>query len=265
LLLHAAFGTWRLWEPLLPGLERSFDVLAPTLLGHFEGEPLPQGVAAGIGPLADHLERELDAAGWDTAHVAGASLGGLLALELAQRGRARSVLALAPGGDFQRAGTFAAKRIDAIFTINRALGRRLLPRAERFCGSARGRRLLFRQVSAHPERLDPAAAAYAFRASVECPIYRELLHASTHDRPLEFDHVGCPVLLAWPTNDRMLPFKRYGRPLHAALPSADVRMLDDVGHLAMIDEPATVATLIRDFAGPTGDDRAPAPRTETAN
>jgi pimeloyl-ACP methyl ester carboxylesterase len=40
----------------------------------------------------------MDEAGFETAHIAGNSLGGYLALQLAARGRARSVVALAPGG-----------------------------------------------------------------------------------------------------------------------------------------------------------------------
>jgi pimeloyl-ACP methyl ester carboxylesterase len=128
----------------------------PDLLGHHRGgEPFPRGVTPGIGALTDGLERELDAAGCDTAHIAGSSLGGWLALELAKRGRARSVVALAPGGGW-RAGSLASKRIELTFTLNRPVGRRLLPHAERLCASTLGRRLLFRRVSAHPERLEPA-------------------------------------------------------------------------------------------------------------
>ena len=40
----------------------------------------------------------MDAAGMATAHVAGNSLGGWLAFELARRGRARSVCAISPAG-----------------------------------------------------------------------------------------------------------------------------------------------------------------------
>jgi pimeloyl-ACP methyl ester carboxylesterase len=49
-------------------------------------------------PDAAAVERALDEAGFETAHVAGNSLGGYLALKLAERGRARSVVALPPGG-----------------------------------------------------------------------------------------------------------------------------------------------------------------------
>jgi len=35
--LHGFTGTWRVWELVLPALERHHDVLAPTLLGHAGG------------------------------------------------------------------------------------------------------------------------------------------------------------------------------------------------------------------------------------
>ena len=40
----------------------------------------------------------MDAAGFERAHIVGNSLGGHVALQLAERGRAESVVALAPGG-----------------------------------------------------------------------------------------------------------------------------------------------------------------------
>src|SRR5436305_9433606 len=44
----------------------------------------------------------MDEAGLDTAHLAGNSLGGYVALQLATRGRARSVVAFAPAGGWAR-------------------------------------------------------------------------------------------------------------------------------------------------------------------
>ena len=247
LLLHGSFYTWRAWETLLNELKCSFEVLAPTLLGHLDGERLPDGVATGVGALADGLERELDAAGWETAHIAGNSLGGLLALELAQRGRARSVVALAPGGD--RPGSrYGERRIAAIFAVTRAVARRLLPHAGRLCASPRGRWLLLSWVCAHPERIGAAQAAHAVRALGQCPTYAELKRAMPPAGARALDRVRCPVLLAWPSKDHVLPFKRYGRAYGEALPSAEVRTLHGVGHVPMLDDPAGVAALIRDFA-----------------
>ncbi len=40
-LLHGFTDTWRTWELVLPTLEQHADVLAPTLLGHAGGPPIP--------------------------------------------------------------------------------------------------------------------------------------------------------------------------------------------------------------------------------
>ena len=42
--------------------------------------------------------RLIDELGVDTAHFVGNSMGGALSLEMAKRGRARSVVAISPGG-----------------------------------------------------------------------------------------------------------------------------------------------------------------------
>jgi pimeloyl-ACP methyl ester carboxylesterase len=120
--------------------------------------------------------------------------------------------------------------------------------AEGLCASTLGRRLLFRQVSAHPERLEPADAAYVLRASIERPAFLDVLRAVTHDSARELDQVRCPVLLVWAEADRVIYFKRYGRPLQEALPSVELRTLHDVGHVPMLDDPKGVASVIRDFA-----------------
>src|ERR1700712_4636725 len=91
--LHGFTDTWRTWELGLPRLERHHDVLAPTLAGHAGGPPVDDGVSDAT--LADHVEAAMDAAGFRTAHLVGNLLGGYLALMLAERGRACSVVALA--------------------------------------------------------------------------------------------------------------------------------------------------------------------------
>src|SRR5438034_3071201 len=96
LLIHGFSATWHAWAPIAAALSSDFDVLAPTLPGHSGGAPLdPPKTIAG---LSDRVEALLDEVGWPEPHVAGFSLGGWLALELAKRGRARSVTAIAPAG-----------------------------------------------------------------------------------------------------------------------------------------------------------------------
>ena len=53
----------------------------------------------------------MDAAGFETAHLVGNSLGGWIVLELAARGRARSVSALAPAGGWDPGNRWAAGQL----------------------------------------------------------------------------------------------------------------------------------------------------------
>lgn len=92
--VHGFTDTWRTWELVLDRLDLHHEVLAPTLPGHAGGPPLEGAISDDV--LADALESAMDDAGFQTAHLVGNSLGGYLALRLAARGRARSVVAFAP-------------------------------------------------------------------------------------------------------------------------------------------------------------------------
>ena len=99
MLIHGIGHTWRGWKPMLPQLERRFDVLAVDLPGSRPlGPRCPPGMDSTPEALADAVEREMLGAGFDSAHLAGNSLGGWISLELARRGRARTVTAISPAG-----------------------------------------------------------------------------------------------------------------------------------------------------------------------
>src|SRR3954464_1390076 len=97
-LIHGIGHTWRGWRPMLPMLEERFDVLAVDLPGFGRSEPFPPGVDSTPEALADAVEDEMGRAGFERAHIAGNSLGGWVALELARRGRAETVTAISPAG-----------------------------------------------------------------------------------------------------------------------------------------------------------------------
>ncbi len=90
--LHGLTDTWRTWQLVLPALERHHDVLALTLAGHAGGPALDGQVTDAV--LADGVERAMDEAGFETASIVGNSLGGYVALQLAMRDRAQTVVAL---------------------------------------------------------------------------------------------------------------------------------------------------------------------------
>ncbi|MGH3026864.1 MAG: alpha/beta fold hydrolase, partial [Gaiellaceae bacterium] len=92
--------TWRTWELVLPMLEREHEVLALTLPGHAGGPEVNGPVST--DELVDGVERAMDEAGIELAHLVGNSLGGYLALQLAARGRASGVVAFSPAGGWDR-------------------------------------------------------------------------------------------------------------------------------------------------------------------
>jgi pimeloyl-ACP methyl ester carboxylesterase len=247
-LIHGFSGTRAVWEPVRETLERSHDVLAVNLAGHVGGPEIPADTPVSVAALVDAIERDMDAAGFETADLVGNSLGGWIALELAGRGRARSVVALSPAGGWE-AGSRAEKRLRALFTRNHRLSKALLPRIDSIVRRPRLRRVLMRQVLEHGERIPPAAAAQMLRDAVECPAYFELMDAILNDGPpASFEGVTCPVLLAWGTRDRILPSRHYSARMRELLPSAEWLELRSLGHVPMADDPELVARTITEFA-----------------
>ena len=116
-LLHGFTDTGFTWASVLAGLAAHHDVIAPTMLGHYGGPPLPAGVPLSIEALVEAVERDMDAVGFDTAHLVGISLGGWVALQLASRGRARSVVGLSPAGGWVH-GSREERRILRYFRRN---------------------------------------------------------------------------------------------------------------------------------------------------
>jgi pimeloyl-ACP methyl ester carboxylesterase len=247
-LIHGFSGTRTMWEPVLAELERGHDVLAVSLAGHVGGPQLPADTQASVSALIDAVERDMDVAGFDTAHLVGNSLGGWIALELARRGRARSVVALSPAGGWE-AGTRAETRLRKLFARNHRLSKALLGHVDSLMRRPRVRRALLRQLVAHGERIPATAAAQLVRDAVACPIYFELMEGILRDGPPRtFEGIAAPVLLAWGSRDRILPSPRYSRRMRDLLPAAEWVELRGLGHVPMSDDPELVARTIDEFA-----------------
>ena len=247
-VLHGFTGTWHVWRPVMGALEERFDVLAPTLCGHCGAEGLPAGAETSIGAMADSLEAQLDEAGIETAHIAGNSLGGWLALELARRGRARSVVALAPAGGWWDDRN-EEKRLTRYFHRLHRMVSVAAPRARGLVSRPGLRKLMFRDVMVHGDRMPPADAARTLDGIVGCSIFFDFLDAVERDGPaVGFDEVKCPVLIAWPDHDKIFPPPKYAARYQSAVPGSALVELPECGHVPMYDDPELVARTIADFA-----------------
>jgi pimeloyl-ACP methyl ester carboxylesterase len=243
-LIHGFSGTPGIWEPVLPLLAEHHEVLAPVTAGHCGGAELAEGVECGVPALVDELESQLDAAGIETAHIAGNSLGGWLALELARRGRARSVVALAPAGGWEP-GSAEEQRLRKFF-LRQYLTLQRTHRMIDFLARRPGlRKLALRDISVRGDRYTARQARDIMRGSYECPIYLVLMEAILRDGPPEkFDGIDVPVRIAFGTRDRVLPHDRHAPKFRRVLPDAEHLELDGVGHCPMVDDPALVARAV---------------------
>jgi pimeloyl-ACP methyl ester carboxylesterase len=225
-------------------------VLAVNLHGHMGGPRLPDGFSHTIEASADLAEAELDAAGLKHVHIAGNSLGGWIAIELARRGRARSVVALAPGGGWE-AGSAQQKRVKGVFTKIRAslrVGGPLAPVLSQFAAS---RRFALGSIVARPELLTPQQARMIIEASWRCDAFDGVLGAVEREPPPRpIDGVHCPIRLVWGTRDRVLPMRGYSERWRRILPAAGWVELHGAGHVPMFDDPEAVVRAILEVTAP---------------
>ena len=244
--LHGFADTWRIWELVLPALERQHDVVALTLAGHAGGQRIEGEVTYAV--LADAVERAMDEAGFDTAHLVGNSLGGFVALQLAARGRARSVVALAPAGGWAP-GDESYKELLRFQRELHEQTKLAAPHAEAILPSPEGRRRVTRYLTVNFEHIPAELLAHQTRGAAACSAALSLIdHAYRVGWTLDAEKIMCPVRVVWGTADRLLPWpSAAARFRHEWLPHADWVVLDGVGHCPQLDVPLETSELILGF------------------
>jgi pimeloyl-ACP methyl ester carboxylesterase len=249
LLLHGFTDTWRAWTPLLAHLEPVHEVLAPTLPGHHGGMEPDRELT--VAAAADRIEERMDAAGWDTAHIAGSSFGGWLALDLASRGRARSVVALCPAGGWEH-DSRQARHAYAYFMRSHHSLKLLTPELMRqFAARPRLRAFALRELVAHPERVPPRAALDMMEGARGCSVVVEGIELARREGAFgELSDLPCPVRIAYGERDWLIPWPTAYERLERMLPDVEYVELPDCGHLPMWDEPELVARTILDQTSP---------------
>jgi pimeloyl-ACP methyl ester carboxylesterase len=244
--LHGFTDTWRTWELVLPALERRHDVLAVTLPGHAGGPPIDGAVSDAT--LADAVVRALDEAGFERAHLVGNSLGGYVALQLAARGRADTVVALAPAGGWAPDDESYREILQHFLTMQEMLAA-AAPHADEIVSTLAGRRRATLFTTTSFEHIPAELLAHQMRSAAACVATTPLVeHAAREGWQVDAERITCPVRILWGTEDRLLELPgaayRYRRDW---LPTADFVELEGVGHCPQLDVPIETAELILGF------------------
>jgi pimeloyl-ACP methyl ester carboxylesterase len=236
LLLHGMGCHWQVWKPVLPALAAEHDVIAVDLPGFGGSAPLTDAptverVTAAVAEFAAAL-------GLERPHVAGNSMGGGIALELARTGRARSATTLSPIG-FWRGRDRAYAR--AVVRVTSRLTPLIAPVADGATSTTVGRALTLGHMTTRPSHWPAEAAAGLVRAAA-LPSLLPTLEAT-----IDWDYLGgdvpVPATVAWAERDRLLiPRQR----LRAAkvLPNAKHLLLEGCGHLPFYDDPEQVSRVV---------------------
>ena len=240
-LLHGIGLDRRSWDPVVPALARHFDVIAVDLPGFGDSDP-GQADPAGLAEAVAGLLTEL---GVTSPHLAGNSLGGwvaleLAALELAGLGPVASLTLLSPAGLWKR---HTPRYCRVSLQASRWLARHATGPLSRLVRFRPGRVLVLGQTHGHPARLTPGYARAAIQAMGTCPGFEATLAATARRRFLATTPIGAPVTVAFGSRDVLL-LPRQSRHLDQLPAGTKAETLPGCGHVPMADDPVAVTELI---------------------
>jgi pimeloyl-ACP methyl ester carboxylesterase len=241
-LLHGVGHHWQAWQPVIERLADSFDVIACDSPGFGRSAALPVDVAPTIPAYVDAFAGFFTELGLERPHVAGNSMGGAIALELARRQAVASATAFSPAGFWSPAERrFCQLSLGLLGGIPRPLR----PALRALAATRPGRVALFRQTFGWPIRLPAAEAVATLDDGWAAPALAGALAAFDHyDFSAGEELRGTPVTVAWGRYDRLLIYARQAPRARAALPWARHVTLG-AGHVPFFDDPAAAAETIR--------------------
>jgi pimeloyl-ACP methyl ester carboxylesterase len=241
LLIQGMSGTHLTWgEPFLSQLRPNFDCVVFDNRGI--GNSAEVEAPFTIADLAADAITVMDAAGLETAHVLGISMGGMAAQELAlahpDRLRTLTLGCTYPGGPGSSliAAEDAGPLLEAMGSGN--LDRVLQAMYEVNLSPG------FRADSSHFADFETMAKALPARQRT---VQMQMGAVGGHDTQARLPEITAPTLVIHGTEDKMIPVAN-GRLIASLIPGAHLEILDGVGHLFWWEQPEHSAELIRTHA-----------------
>ena len=240
---------WQAWEAVIPELAKDFEVIGCDSPGFGESATLRHAGPPTIHAYADAYELWLSEQGIERPHVAGNSMGGGIALELARRGVVSSATAFSPVGFWSDA---ERKWCQLVVGQLHGVPAPLHPIVRRIMRTTRGRNQLGALLYRWPSKVEPDAAVAALDRVWTSPGLKAALAAFSHyDFEPRPEPMPVPTTVAWGNRDRLLLFRPQSARARSALPDA-VHVTLGAGHLPMTDDPPAVTAAIRATARRAG-------------
>lgn len=225
LLIHGAGADHTLWGEQISALQKAFTVAALDLNGHSQS---PKRTSRdGISLYAQEARAVCEALGVPTVLV-GHSMGGAVAM----------TLALDP-----------PQNLAGLVLVGTGAKLRVHPQILEFCRSdfARARDLLVTWAfAAHaPSELRERSRAQMQRNGAET-LFRDFSSCNSFDVTDRLSEITCPTLIVCGTADQLTPAK-YSEYLQAHIAGAQLRLIENAGHMVMLEQPDALNQVLRDF------------------
>jgi pimeloyl-ACP methyl ester carboxylesterase len=240
ILLQGAGVVGEGWRPQIDGLRQQYAIVAPDNRGI--GQSTCRAAALTVEDMASDVLAIANAEGFERFHLAGHSIGGLIAQEIALRARDR-VLTLALMCTFER-GRQAARLTPGILWIG--MRTRIGSRAMR-------RQAFMEMILPGPYLAGTDRTALAARlaalfghdlADQPSIVMKQLGAAARYDASARLHELaGVPTLVMSARHDRIAP-PEFGRALAARIPGARYAEIADGGHAVTIQCASEVNALL---------------------
>jgi pimeloyl-ACP methyl ester carboxylesterase len=241
-LIHGIGHHWQAWRPIVDLLAGELDVIACDSPGFGRSAPLSAGIEPTVPAYADAFEWFFAELGLQRPHVAGNSMGGAIALELARRRAVSSATAFSPAGFWT---TPELRYAQLSLGVLGSVPKPARPALEALARTNAGRVALFSQTFGYPTRLPAEEAIATMRDAWSAPAFKAALNAIGHYRFVAGEQLrATPLTIAWGERDRLLPHRLQAPRARTMLPWATHVKLN-AGHVPFYDDPAACAQVIR--------------------
>lgn len=249
--VHGLSGCWQNWLENLPRVASERRVIALDLPGFGDSEMPGEKISIeGYGRCVDELCERLELG---SVAIVGNSMGGFVGAEVAISFPSRVdrlVLVSAAGittANVLRRPVMTLGRVATALATNSAIGHR------RIAARPVTRHVALLLVARHPSRLRPDVVFEGLMRGAGKPGFVAALKAT-----LEYDFrdrlpdIGCPTLVVWGSKDSVLPVDDAAE-FERLIPDVRKVVMDDTGHIPMMERPATFNRHLLDFLAEVGE------------
>jgi pimeloyl-ACP methyl ester carboxylesterase len=239
-LIHGIGMQWQSWRPVIERLTPHREVIAIDLPGFGGSRTLPAGVIPTPPNFARAVIDFMGRLGLTRPVVAGLSLGGWTALEIAKTDAARAAVAISPAGFWSRMENAVSTTQLRMTRLTAVRGGALVQRG---LGIMPTRVVLLSGMIGRPLRVPVEDARAMNRAVAAATGFDATLAAMHGERFSGGEKIEIPVTIAWGTRDRLLVPRQAKRAV-AEIPGAKLVPIKGGGHIPFHDDPELVAQTI---------------------